>query len=94
VVVIEDLVSTGGSSLEAVEVLKERGAVIKGMAAIFTYGFPQAEKAFQDAKCQLVTLSNYSYLLEQALTSGYVQENQAEKLNKWRKDPEKWGDLF
>lgn len=94
VVVIEDLVSTGGSSLEAVAALKERGAVIKGMAAIFTYGFPQAEEAFQKAECQLITLSNYSYLIEQAVSAGFIQENQLESLKKWRKNPEKWGDLI
>jgi orotate phosphoribosyltransferase len=94
VVVIEDLVSTGGSSLDAVKVLRERGAVIKGMAAIFTYGFPHAEQAFIKANCQLVTLSDYSYLIEQAMSSGFVKESQAEKLNLWRKDPENWGNLF
>jgi len=93
VVIIEDLVSTGGSSLKVVDVLRERGAVVKGMAAVFTYGFPQAEKAFHDANCELVTLSNYGYLIEQAVSAGYITEDQVEKLKNWKKNPAKWGEL-
>ena len=76
VVVIEDLISTGNSSLQAVETLKEAGAVIKGMVAIFTYGFDVATKNFTDKNINLVTLSNYQYLLEQALDSNYINENE------------------
>ncbi len=94
VVVIEDLVSTGGSSLDAVEAIRAKGAVVKGMVAIFTYGFPQAANAFKAAKCDLVTLSDYDHLIEQAMAEGYVQEGQSEKLKQWRKDPEKWGELL
>jgi len=93
VVVIEDLISTGGSSLKAVNVLRNAGCEIIGMAAIFSYGFPQAVKNFKDAGCKLITLSNYSILLDIALESGYISEEEANLLAEWRTDPENWKKL-
>ncbi len=90
VVVIEDLISTGNSSLQAVETLKEAGAVIKGMVAIFTYGFDVATKNFTDKNINLVTLSNYQYLLEQALDSNYINENELVTLKEWGAKPSEW----
>jgi orotate phosphoribosyltransferase len=90
VVVIEDLVSTGGSSLKAVKALRDAGCTVLGMAAIFSYGFPQAEKNFKDADCKLITLSNYSVLLDLALENGYISQNEAVLLAEWRTDPENW----
>jgi orotate phosphoribosyltransferase len=90
VVVIEDLVSTGGSSLKAVNALRDAGCTVLGMAAIFSYGFPQAEKNFKDADCKLITLSNYSVLLDLALENGYISQNEAVLLAEWRTDPENW----
>jgi len=90
VVVIEDLISTGGSSLKAVNALREAGCEILGMAAIFSYGFPQAIRNFTDTNCKLITLSNYSVLLEQALESGYISKKEADLLAEWRNDPENW----
>ena len=91
VVVIEDLISTGGSSLKAVEALRDAGCDVKGMAAIFTYGFPKATESFAKAKCRLVTLSNYSALLQQAMESNFISETEQEYLATWREAPEKWG---
>ncbi|HPS46773.1 MAG TPA: orotate phosphoribosyltransferase [Bacteroidales bacterium] len=91
VVVIEDLISTGGSSLKAVEALKNAGCEVKGMAAIFTYGFDVADAVFNKAKCAVITLSNYEKLIEQAVKSGYVKENDLNTLAKWRENPDKWG---
>ncbi|MCB8994578.1 MAG: orotate phosphoribosyltransferase [Bacteroidales bacterium] len=90
VVVIEDLVSTGGSSLKAVNALKDAGCEVLGMAAIFTYGFPQAEKNFKDHGVSLVTLSNYSILINLALENGYISDTEAKVLENWRMDPENW----
>lgn len=90
VVVIEDLISTGNSSLQAVEALKDAGAVIKGMVAIFTYGFDVATKNFKDKNIHLVTLSNYQYLLEQALDSNYINENELVALKEWSSNPSDW----
>ncbi len=90
VVVIEDLVSTGGSSLKAVEALREVGCDVKGMAAIFTYGFSVAEENFKKAKCKLVTLSNYETLIAQALESNYVTEDDLATLKLWRENPSQW----
>lgn len=90
VVVVEDLVSTGGSSLNAVEALRAEGCEVKGMVAIFTYGFDEATKAFNKAKVKLQPLTNYSVLLDQALRSDYITENDMRSLNEWRKDPANW----
>ncbi len=91
VVVIEDLISTGMSSLKAVDALKEAGANVKGMLAIFTYGFEKSVSAFQDANVDLHTLSDYSHLLEQAADTNYITEKEQTTLENWRKDPANWG---
>lgn len=90
VVVVEDLISTGQSSLHAVEALKEANVNVKGMIAIFTYGFSIAEENFKNANIDLTTLSNYHHLLEQALKDTYITENELETLTLWRKDPSTW----
>jgi orotate phosphoribosyltransferase len=90
VVVIEDLISTGNSSLNAVDALKEGGAVVKGMVAIFSYGFDIANENFKNKNIDLATLSNYENLLEQALESNYISEKELTTLHKWRKDPSTW----
>ena len=91
VVVVEDLISTGGSSLKAVDALREAGCEVKGMAAIFTYGFPDAEENFRKANVQLATLCDYSSLIRQALKDNLVAESELEQLEAWRKDPAAWG---
>lgn len=90
VVVIEDLISTGGSSLKAVEAIRKAGCEVIGMVAIFTYGFPQAEEAFTRAGVRLLTLSNYNAMLDAALSTGYIHEKDLETLRQWRKDPANW----
>ncbi|MFK8059007.1 MAG: orotate phosphoribosyltransferase [Polaribacter sp.] len=90
VVVIEDLISTGNSSLNAVAALKEAGAVVKGMVAIFSYGFDVASKNFEEKNVGLTTLSNYENLLEQALDSSYITDKELITLNDWRKNPSEW----
>lgn len=90
VVVVEDLISTGGSSLKAAEALSEAGIEVVGMIAIFTYGFDQADKNFENAGIPLVCLSNYSNLIEEALNQGYISEDQVASLEAWRKAPEQW----
>jgi len=91
VVVIEDLISTGGSSLSAVEAIRNYGADVLGMLAIFTYNFPLATRNFQEADVELTTLSNYNLLLKLAYDSGEISDEQLESLNDWRKNPETWG---
>lgn len=90
VVVIEDLISTGGSSLKAVEALREAGCEVKGMAAIFTYEFDVAKKNFEKAKCEVVTLSSYSTLIKQALKSKYIGEKDLKSLEEWKNNPGEW----
>ena len=90
VVVIEDLISTGKSSLLAVEALKEADVNIKGMVAIFTYGFEIADDNFKESNIELTTLSSYEYLLEQALDNKYISEKELNTLQDWRKNPSKW----
>lgn len=90
VVVIEDLISTGGSSLKAVEALRSAGCEVVGMASIFTYGFPVAEKAFKDANVKLCALSNYNAMLQAALDTNYIREQDVETLAQWRHDPANW----
>ena len=90
VVVIEDLISTGNSSLNAVAALKEAGAVVKGMVAIFSYGFDVASKNFKEKNINLKTLSNYEDLLEQALDSNYISEKELLTLQEWRANPSEW----
>ncbi len=91
VVVIEDLISTGGSSLGAVRVLREAGCEVLGMIAIFTYGFSKATGAFAAERCRLDTLSNYSVLVDMAATTGYITEGDVETLQEWRTAPAEWG---
>ncbi len=90
VVVIEDLISTGKSSINAVKALKKTNANIKGMVAIFSYGFDIAETNFKSENIELTTLSNYDSLIEQALNSDYIVEKDFKTLKKWRKNPELW----
>jgi orotate phosphoribosyltransferase len=90
VVVIEDLISTGGSSLQAVEALRKANIEVLGMMAIFTYGFPVAEKNFKDLNVSLHTLTNYLELLDMALKTGYIKEEQLEILKQWRQSPDTW----
>jgi orotate phosphoribosyltransferase len=89
-VVIEDLISTGGSSLKAVEALTEAGIKVKGLTAIFTYGFSSAESNFNKSECAYVTLTDYNILLEKALNSKYIEKKQLNLLREWRRDPENW----
>ncbi len=91
VVVIEDLISTGGSSLNAVKALREAGCEVLGMVAIFTYEFKKASDGFEAAVCKLNTLSNYSVLVDTAVATGYIGEAEVETLRKWRVDPANWG---
>ena len=90
VVVVEDLVSTGGSSLKAVAALREAGYDVKGMVAIFTYGFQLAEDNFKESDCKLATLSNYNSMIERAVESNYISENDVDSLKEWRNDPSNW----
>ena len=90
VVVIEDLISTGNSSLIAVEALKEAGANVKGMLAIFSYGFEIATKNFKNANVELYTLSNYEHLLELAVSKQYITEKEQVTLQEWRENPSTW----
>ena len=91
VVIIEDLVSTGLSSLKAAEAITNFGGDVLGMLAIFTYNFPLASKNFADAGIELTTLSSYQVLIDLALESGDVKPEEVEKLNQWREQPESWG---
>src|SRR5690606_16100170 len=91
VVVIEDLISTGKSSIQAVNALKEAGYEVAGLAAIFSYGLDIATENFKNAKCRFITLSNYSALLEYAAEHHYFPKGDLELLESWRKDPESWG---
>ena len=90
VVVIEDLISTGGSSLKAVEALREAKLEVRGLVATFTYGFDLAEKNFEEAKCPIVTLTNYDILVEKALADTYITPQDVDSLKQWRKDPATW----
>jgi len=91
VVVIEDLISTGGTSLGAVRALRDAGCEVLGMVAIFTYGFRKAEEGFSGEDCERHTLSDYNTLINCALETGYIDQNDVETLKEWRKDPAKWG---
>ena len=90
VVVIEDLISTGGSSLKAVEAIRNAGCEVVGMAAIFTYEFPLAVESFRNANIKLLTVSNYSAMLEVAVETNYIEASDIEALKEWRKDPANW----
>lgn len=90
VVVVEDLISTGGSSLKAVEAIRNNGCEVIGMVAAYTYGFEVAKEAFHNAKVKLITLTNYEAVVEVALKTGYIEESQIEVLDAWRKNPSEW----
>ena len=90
VVVVEDLISTGGSSLKAVAALREYGVEVVGMVASFTYGFPVAEQAFEEAGVKLITLTDYNHVVEEAAKTGYIKEEDKAVLAEWRKSPETW----
>jgi orotate phosphoribosyltransferase len=90
VVVVEDLISTGGSSLKAVEALRKGGSEVIGMVASYTYGFPVAKEAFDAANVKLVTLTDYEHVVAEASETGYIKEADIEVLNEWRKDPANW----
>ena len=92
VLVVEDLISTGGSSLKAVAALREAGAEVLGMVAIFSYGFELAAENFRKAGVNLHTLTNYHVLIESALKAGAIQADQVELLQDWRKDPSSWSE--
>ena len=90
IVVVEDLISTGKSSLNAVKALEDEGAKVKGMVAIFSYGFKTATDNFKKADVNLTILSDYNHVLEQSLDSNYISENELEILQQWRNNPSKW----
>ena len=90
VVVVEDLISTGGSSLKAVDALRKAGYEVVGMVASYTYGFPIAEQAFREAGVQLITLTDYEHVVAQAVETGYIKQDDIEVLHEWRKDPANW----
>ncbi|MEN9917907.1 MAG: hypothetical protein RL662_343 [Bacteroidota bacterium] len=90
VVVIEDLISTGGSSLKAVEAIRKNGSEVMGMVAIFNYGFPVAKENFDKAKVELTTLTNYDAVLEEAVKSNYIAHSELATLQEWRKSPNNW----
>lgn len=90
VVVIEDLISTGGSSLKAVDAIRRNGCEVIGMVASYTYGFDVAKKAFEEADVRLITLTNYEAVVKASVASGYIQEDAVEVLDTWRKDPAHW----
>jgi orotate phosphoribosyltransferase len=92
VLLIEDLISTGGSSIRAVEALRDAGAEITATMAIFTYGFESAADTFEQADCRLDTLSNYDTLIEQAEKENYIDRDALESLKAWRKNPKAWSD--
>lgn len=94
VVVIEDLVSTGKSSLQAVEALKSAGLEVKGMLAIFSYNLQKATDNFKSSKCKLHTLADYDILIQQAIENNYISEKDLKPLINWRKDPQAWSDKF
>ena len=90
VVVVEDLISTGGSSLKAVAALREAGYEVVGMVASYTYGFPVAAEAFAEAGVRLETLTDYDHVVAEAVDTGYIAENDVEVLAEWRKNPSEW----
>ncbi len=90
VVVIEDLISTGGSSLSAVRALRESGANVLGMVAIFSYGFDVSEQNFKESNCKLDTLGNYESMIDTAVKINYIEKEKLEILKNWRKDPSNW----
>jgi orotate phosphoribosyltransferase len=94
VVVVEDLVSTGGSSLKAVEALRTANCEVKGMVAIFTYQLAKATENFEKEKCKLITLADYDSMIDRAVENEYVKDADLASLKEWRKDPKKWAEQF
>ena len=92
VVVVEDLISTGGSSLKAVEAIRKNACEVIGMVASYTYGFPVAEQAFKDVGVQLVTLTDYDNVVAKAVETGYISSDDVQLLDEWRKDPAHWNN--
>lgn len=90
IVVVEDLISTGGSSLKVVDYLRQEGYNVIGLGAVFTYGFQEAEEQFRASDCKWFALSNYHILISEALELGYVSESQLDSLQQWREDPGNW----
>ena len=90
VIIVEDLISTGNSSLGAVKALREAGCTVKGMLAIFTYGFEIAQRNFKEFKCPLVTLTDYEFLIQKALDTNYITKNDLHSLKAWRENPSEW----
>ncbi len=90
VVVVEDLISTGGSSMKAIDAVRNAGCDVLGMVAIFTYGLSTAEKTFKEGKVNLTTLCNYDAILDEALRTDYIDESEIKTLQEWRKEPSKW----
>lgn len=90
VIVVEDLISTGGSSLKAVDALLKAGFEVVGMVASYTYGFPVAEEAFRAAGVKLLTISDYEHVVAEAVATGYIAASDEELLKQWRKDPASW----
>lgn len=91
VVVVEDLISTGGSSLKAVDAIRSNGCTVIGMVASYTYGFPVAEEAFAKAGVELTTLTDYEAVVETALQTGYIETKHVDLLHQWRANPAEWG---
>lgn len=91
VVVVEDLVSTGMSSLKAVEAIRKDGSEVIGMVSIFSYGFPVAKKNMKEAKVELTSLSNYDAILDEAVRTKYIDQSELKTLQDWRKNPDTWG---
>ncbi len=90
VVIVEDLISTGGSSLKAVEAVRRHGAEVVGMVAIYTHGFPEAKRSFEAAGVRLITLSHYDAVLAEAVDTGYITPQDEAVLAEWRKSPATW----
>jgi len=93
VIVVEDLISTGMSSLNAIDTLKDNGMIVKGMISVFTYGFNFAIEKFKSEKIQVHSLSSYDFLINQALKDKYINSNQVKLLNAWKKNPSKWNSI-
>lgn len=90
VVLVEDLISTGGSSIKAIDALKAAGMDVKGLIATFTYGFKVADDNFKKTNCPYITLTNYDFLVEEALKKSYINENDLQSLREWKDQPENW----
>lgn len=91
VAVVEDLISTGGSSVKAVNALRNTGANVLGLVAVYTHGFKVADELFSEISCKMTTLSDYDHVITQAIEKEYISPEQQEVLTSWRKAPEKWG---